>query len=227
MERRMSRLDIERIFPYVSALTIQDQTDFLYHLKRTRLPRGSVFFASDSLTASSIYVISGELRYYTISQEGKEITLFRLHGGDYSSFLEVKLLSDQTFSLVLQVERNSEIYSVNHSALRRICENCPEAKRFEADAFIERSAAIICSLQYMLSLGSHKRLAKFLIEEVERSGCTEITYTQDQIGRYVGSPREMVTRAVNDFARDGIVRISRGRINVLNMDALREIMQQY
>lgn len=225
MERRMSRHDIERIFPYVSALTIQDQTDFLYHLKRTRLPRGSVFFAGDSLTASSIYVISGELRYYTISQDGKEITLFRLHSGDYSSFLEAKLLSDQTFSLVLQVERNSEIYSVDHSALRRICQNCSEAKKFEEDAFIERSASIICSLEYMLSLGSHKRLAKFLIEEVERSGRAEITYTQDQIGRYVGSPREIITRTVNDFARRGIVRLSRGLICVLNMDGLRDIMQ--
>ena len=81
----------------------------------------------------------------------------------------------------------------------------------------------MASLQRMISVSSEQRLAMFLLEEIKRNGSRTLTLTQEQMGRYVGTHREMIPRMMNVFARHGIVRLSRGQVEVLKPEALKEL----
>lgn len=66
-----------------------------------------------------------------------------------------------------------------------------------------------------------KRLAIFLSDEISRTGCDLIPMTQEQIARYIGSAREVVSRMLKYFAGEGIVEVSRKGVKILDRLKLR------
>ena len=203
---------ITEVFPYWQDINSTDRLATARQVQYHALPRGKIFCINDAITVSSLYVISGEVRYYTINADGRDTMLYRLHRGQYTSFLEAKLYTNPNYSLTMQAEQS-----------KYLCEHYPSALKFEREVFYDRSAFVMASLQRMLSVSSEQRLAMFLLEEIKRNGSRTLTLTQEQMGRYVGTHREMISRMMNVFARHGIVRLSRGQVEVLKPEALKEL----
>ncbi len=225
MKNRIALPNIAEIFPFWQDVSTKDRHELSRYIKCRALDQGDVFFSDDELTVSTLYVSSGELCYYTINENGRDTTLYRLYKGQYSSFLEARLYDSQSYPLMMQAELPSEIYSIAPEVSRYLYKSYPSVQKFERDIFYERSSFVMDSLQRMLSISSRQRLAMFLVDETQRSGSRTIVMTQEQIGRYVGTHREMISRMMNVFARRGIVRMRRGRIEVLNINELKKIAQ--
>ena len=68
-----------------------------------------------------------------------------------------------------------------------------------------------------------KRLAIFLTDESARTGSDTIVLTHEQIARYMGSAREVVSRMLKYFANEGIVEVSRKGIHILDKKRLRKL----
>ncbi len=79
------------------------------------------------------------------------------------------------------------------------------------------------AMQQILFMSFDKRLASFLIDEIAKNGSSTINMTHEQIAKYMGSAREVVSRMLKYFAREGIVSLSRGGIKVLDKDKLRSL----
>lgn len=214
---------ITEVFPYWQDINSTDRLAMARQVQYHALPRGKIFCINDAITVSSLYVISGEVRYYTISADGRDTMLYRLHRGQYTSFLETKLYTNPNYSLTMQAEQPSEVYAISPIMSKYLCEHYPSALKFEREVFYDRSAFVMASLQRMLSVSSEQRLAMFLLEEIKRNGSRTLTLTQEQMGRYVGTHRKMISRMMNVFARHGIVRLSRGQVEVLKPEALKEL----
>ena len=225
MESQRALPKISEVFPYWQDLNSKDRLEMARYTKYHPLPQGKVFFTNDALTVSSLYVISGEVRYYTINADGRDTTLYRLHRGQYTSFLEAKLYTNPNYSLTMQAEQHSEVYVIAPLMSKYLCEHYPSALKFEHEVFYERSAFVMASLQRMLSVSSEQRLTTFLLEEIKRNGSRTLTLTQEQICRYVGTHREMISRMLNVFARQGIVRIGRCHVEVLKPEELKKLAQ--
>ena len=85
---------ITEVFPYWQDINSTDRLAMARQVQYHALPRGKIFCINDAITVSSLYVISGEVRYYTINADGRDTTLYRLHRGQYTSFLETKLYTN-------------------------------------------------------------------------------------------------------------------------------------
>ena len=68
-----------------------------------------------------------------------------------------------------------------------------------------------------------KRLAIFLNDETARIKSDTITLTHEQIARYIGSAREVVSRTMKYFSNEGIVEASRKGVKILDRKKLREL----
>ena len=61
---------------------------------------------------------------------------------------------------------------------------------------------------------------KVLLDEAARLGSDTINLTHEQIARYMGSAREVVSRTLKYFAAEGFVESSRKGVKILNKKAL-------
>ncbi len=70
------------------------------------------------------------------------------------------------------------------------------------------------------------RLAAFLLEESALSGSNVVTITHEQIANHLGSVREMISRMLDYFQKEGLVRLGRGNIRLLNLPKLTDLAQR-
>ena len=87
----------------------------------------------------------------------------------------------------------------------------------------ERFSDTMWTMQQILFMSADRRLAIFLTDELAKTGGNELRMTHDQIARYMGSAREVVSRLLKYFAQESLVSLSRGGLTVLDKPRLQKI----
>ena len=102
-----------------------------------------------------------------------------------------------------------------------------EANIYARCAAYERATArlseMLWSLQQILFLSADKRLARFLLDESGKLQSDELKLTQEQIARYMGSAREVVSRLLKYFSEAGMVRSGRGTVTITDREKLQRL----
>ncbi len=170
-----------------------------------------------------ILVRSGSLRLYMMSDEGKEITLYRLYRGDLCMLSASCVLDAITFDVFVDAEEDSQCCVVSGPAFAAVSQRNPDIRIFALETAVSRFSDVMWVLQQVLFMSMDKRLAIFLSDESARTGSDTITLTHGQIARYMGSAREVVSRMLKYFAGEGIVEVSRGGVMILDKKRLRNL----
>ena len=161
---------------------------------------------------------------YMLSEDGKEVTLSRLFAGDMCMLSASCVLDAITFDVFIDSEENSECVVVGGCAYEELSRRMPEAKIFALESAISRFSDIMWVMQQILFMSMDKRLSIFLLDEITKNGGDTIKLTHEQIAKYMGSAREVVSRMLKYFATEGMISVSRGEgIKILDKRRLREL----
>lgn len=168
-----------------------------------------------------IYVASGELRAYTVSDQGREITLFRV-APQRCCVVAVSCLPPQRrFSLQLTVSADAELLIVPAPSFCKLAQENLHVRCFLFECAATQSATIIDVMEEILFARFDQRLAAFFLEQYAQSGSTRICMTQEQIAQNVNSAREVVARMLKQFDAEGLIENRRGQVLLKNLDGLR------
>ena len=179
----------------------------------------------NNFDCNGLYIVkNGRLRLYMLSEDGKEITLYRLSAGEICMLSASCVLQSITFEVYVEAEVPSDCYKISANAFRNVSERVPAVKIFALEAAIQRFSDVMWIMQQIVFMSMDKRLAIFLLEDIEKSGEDMIMLTHEQIANHLGTAREVVTRMLRHFAEDGIVEVTRKGVRVLDKKKLRNIV---
>ena len=134
------------------------------------------------------------------------------------------MLSTVTFDVFVDSEENSDCIVVGGCAYEALSNRMPEAKIFALETAVSAFSDIMWVMQQILFMSMDKRLAIFLLDEVSKTGEDSVKLTHEQIAKYMGSAREVVSRMLKYFSSEGLVSVSRGEgIRILDKKRLRAI----
>lgn len=210
------------IFPFWNEIPEADRDYLCQNSYEITYPKGKNIHDGNECYGV-ILVCSGSLRLYMMSDEGKDITLYRLYQGDLCMLSASCVLEAITFDVFVDAEEDSECYVINGSAFAALSERNPDIKIFALETAVSRFSDVMWVMQQVLFMSMDKRLAVFLLDESTRIGSDTIVLTHGQIARYMGSAREVVSRMLKYFASEGIVDVSRKGIKILDKKRLREL----
>ena len=171
-----------------------------------------------------LIVKSGTIRTYITSDEGREITLYRLDAGDMCILSASCVLQTIDFDISVDAETDCDIIQISPAIFSRLSSENVYVELFSYKLATERFSDVMWAMQQILFMSFDKRLASFLIDELARTKTTELVVTHDQIAKYIGSAREVVSRMLKYFASEGIVELQRGGIKVIDKNKLRQII---
>jgi len=171
----------------------------------------------------AIYVKKGVLRTYLLSEDGREVTLYRIYPGDVCVLSRGCLRDRISFDIWVDAETDAEIFGIKAGALSSVVEKNIYAENFMLKVAASRLSDVIWTLEQILFMSFDKRLATFLIDEMARTGDNTIKLTHEQIAKYMSSAREVVSRMLKYFSEEGIVSLSRGGVTVIDKDRLRKL----
>ena len=124
----------------------------------------------------------------------------------------------------IDAEKDCEVLLLKSSVFQQICAENIHAENFSYKSMIDRFSDVMWAMQQILFMSFDKRLTIFLLDEVARTGSNTIVMTHEQIAKYVGSAREVVSRMLKYFENEGYVNLSRGKIEVIDKVQLKEII---
>ena len=209
-------------FPFWDKLSRTEKETFVNSSQYISFRKGTNIHNGNECTGI-ILIRTGSLRLYILSDEGKEITLYRLFPGEMCMLSASCVLNNITFDVFVDAEENSECIIVGGCAYAALSERCDAAKIFALETALARFSDVMWVMQQILFMSMDKRLAIFLLDEISKVGGDTVHLTHEQIAKYMGSAREVVTRMLKYFSSEGIVELSRGGIKVLDQKRLRSL----
>lgn len=212
----------EEMLPFWGVIPDEDKEYICQNSHAVTFPEGKNIHDGNECSGV-ILVRSGCLRLFMMSEEGRDITLYRLHKGDICMLSASCVLDAITFDVFVDAQEDSECYVIGGPAFAAVSERNPQIKIFALETAVGRFSDVMWVMQQILFMSMGRRLAIFLLDESARNGTDVIALTHGQIARYMGSAREVVSRMLKYFANEGIVKVSRGGIEILDKKRLRAL----
>ena len=167
-----------------------------------------------------LIIVSGKLRTYMISNEGKEITLFYLQPHNVCVLSAACILDSIDFEILVEAKTTCQIIQVSSAAFLQLSKQNIYVELFSYKLATERFSDVMWAMQQLLFMSFDQRLATYLIEASDRTNSLDIKITHEQIAQDLNSAREVVSRMLKHFAKEGYVHLSRGKIHLINKQAL-------
>jgi len=223
MIRKEQANKLQRLFPVLGALSEQNR-QILYKAGQVLdLPQGQMLLQQNQQCQFIPLVLSGQLRVYKLSPNGREMTLFRTGPGETCLMSIACRLKDEEFPALAQVEEAAELFMVPVPVYQDILDRLPEWKDFLILTLYEHLTETMETLEAVAFDRTDRRLATWLLES-SANGKGPIRTTHETIAVELGTAREVISRLLGEFKNRGSVALGRGRIEVLRPDLLRDML---
>lgn len=215
---------LKEYFPFWSKLSDDEKQFVIQNTAEISYKSGSNVHSGENDCIGILLVKSGMLRTYMLSEEGKEVTLYRLYPGDNCVLSASCVLKTITFDVFIDAEKDTDVLLIRSIAFSKIMESNPYVQNHFLKTATERFSDVMWAMQQILFMSFDKRLAVFLIDELSKTDGNVIRLTHEQIAKYMGSAREVVSRMLKYFASEGLVKVSRGGIEIIDKKALLKLI---
>ena len=163
-----------------------------------RYEKGTLIHDGGSECLGLLLVLSGEIRTYLLSDEGREVTLFRLYAGDLCVLSASCVISQITFDTQMTAQRDTEVLIIPANIVAMLKEQNLAVRCCLYELATARFSDVMWAMQQLLFKGLDRRLAGFLLSEAERTGSDTIRMTHEQIAQHISSAREAVARMLRE-----------------------------
>ena len=214
---------LKQTFPAWERLNKQQQQYLEASCTEQAFEKGAIIHRNDMPCRGMIILCSGMLRAYVLSDEGREITLFRIRAGECCVMSASCLLDAIEFDIMIEASERAEACLIPAHVLHPMMEENPYVGLFIYKQATERFSDVMWVLQQLLFMGADRRVAIFLWDEMVRQNETTLLFTHEEVARNISSAREVVTKTLKYFSEEGIVSLSRGKIEILNKEKLKSL----
>ena len=216
-------MSIAQFFPVFEKLTPSQQQMVLDYTAVKTVPAGTVVHNGAVECTGFLLVRSGQLRAYTISEEGREVTIYRLFDHDCCLFSAACIMSSLQFEVIIETEKDSEIFIIPPSVYQKLMNESLAVSKYTNDLMATRFSEIMWLMDQIMWKSFDKRLAGYLLEESSIEGTNLLKVTHERIANHMGTAREVVTRMLRYFQDEGLVKLARGTIEIIDEAGLADL----
>ena len=170
-----------------------------------------------------LLVKSGQLRAYILSDEGREITIYRLFDRDMCLFSASCMMRSIQFEVVIEAEKDTELWIIPAEIYQNMMKESAPISNYTNELMATRFSDVMWLMEQVMWKSLDKRVAAFLLEEMAIEGTDQLKITHETIANHLGSHREVITRMLRYFQNEGMVKLSRGMIEIIDAPKMKEL----
>ena len=217
-------MDLAEYLPFFPKLSPRQQQLLLDSLEPMEAKAGTVVHNGHLDCLGLLIIQSGQLRVYALSSEGREVTLYRLFDRDICLFSASCVMPDIQFEVVVEAEKDTKLWVIPSCLFKELMEESAAVANYANQLISSRFSEVMWLMEQIMWKSFDKRLAGFLLEECALEGSESLKLTHERIASHLGTAREVVTRMLRYFQSEGMVRLSRGEITIVDEAALRKLV---
>ncbi|MDD4124118.1 MAG: Crp/Fnr family transcriptional regulator [Eubacteriales bacterium] len=201
-------------FPFYGRLANEQKTVLLSNLQKRRFNKGDIIHSGAEDCIGLLLVTEGQLRVYALSDEGKELTLYRLFERDMCLFSASCIMASIQFEVMISAERDTQTLIVPALVYKQLMTDSAAVANYTNELMASRFTEVMWLIDQIQNKKLDSRLAAFLIEESYLTSDNVLSITHEAIANHLGSIREVITRMLKYFQEEGLVKLGRGYINL-------------
>ena len=209
-------MEFQTCFPIWDQLTPAQQGRLRDSMITRSVPKGTVIHNGSMNCTGLLLVQSGQLRAYILSDEGREITLYRLFDRDMCLFSASCMMRSIQFDITIEAEKDTSLWIVPAEVYKEIMEESAPVANYTNELMATRFSEVMWLIEQIMWKSLDKRVAAFLLEESAIEGTDALKLTHEVIANHLGSHREVITRMLRYFQSEGFVKLSRGTVQILD-----------
>ena len=218
-------MEFSSFFPVWNRLTVQQQAVLSGSVFSRKVNKGDVIHNGDADCTGLLLVRSGQLRAFILSEDGREITIYRLFERDLCLFSASCMMRSIQFDVVIEAEKDTELWVVPAETYKQLMDESAPLSNFTNEVMATRFSDVMWLVEQIMWKSFDKRLAGFLLEESVLENTTALKITHEKIANHMGTAREVVTRMLRYFQNEGMVRLTRGGVEIVDEDKLAQLCE--
>ena len=216
-------MDFEHYFPIWNKLNNDQRQRIRSVSELQKFKAGAVLHDGGPDCLGMLLVRTGQLRAYLLSDEGREITISRFFEMDMCLFSAACVMPNMQFDIFIEAEKDSEVWIIPACLYQNLMDESIAVSNYSHDLITNHFSELMWLMEQIMWKSFDKRLAKFLLEETAVEGTNSLHITHEKIANHMGTAREVVTRMLRYFQSEGMVKLTRGTVDILNEKQLRKL----
>ncbi len=210
-------------FPIWNKLTSDQQKRLSDLAQLQQVKSGTVLHDGSASCLGLILVRSGQLRAYMLSGEGREVTICRFFDMDICLFSAACVMPNMQFDIFIEAEKDSEVWVVPACLYQNLMDESLAVANYSRNLITNHFSELMWLMEQIMWKSFDKRLASFLLEESAVEGTDSLKITHEKIANHMGTAREVVTRMLRYFQSEGMVRLNRGTVDIVDTKKLQKL----
>lgn len=206
-------------------LTPAQQTRLSEAARPRAFSAGELIHNGDADCVGLLLVKSGRLRVFIISEDGREITLYRLLPGEICLFSASCMMPQIAFAVTVTAEAPSEVLVLPPDVYKAVMAESAPLANFTNELIAARFSDVMWLIEQILWKSFDRRLAAFLLAEAKLEHSATLHLTHEAIANHMGTAREVVTRMLRYFQGEGWVKLARGTLQLTDEPSLRALAE--
>ncbi|HWQ14299.1 MAG TPA: Crp/Fnr family transcriptional regulator [Roseiflexaceae bacterium] len=227
MSAAKGNIELVRSVPAFASLSDGELSALALSVGSQTFERGETIFHQGSAGSVLYIVVSGQVRIYTTSESGQELSVGIMRAGDF--FGELAVLDGNPRSASAQAMCRTVTLTLDRAAFLQAIGACPSVAAAILGMMTTRLRQSTIYAEQLAGLTAAQRVVRQLIALAARSGVPEtgttridLRLTQDDLASLSGTTRETVNRVLATLRDRGLIRVERARISILNIARLGE-----
>jgi CRP/FNR family transcriptional regulator, anaerobic regulatory protein len=209
---------IRRAMPLLRRADPRLAEEFRQAASFARIPAGRDVLVEGDRADAIALLLSGVVRVYTVGETGREITLYRFGSGESCILTANAILSRQSFPAIATVEQDAEAVMIPADTFRDWVRRHDLWRDFLFNLLSQRLTSLMAIVDEVAFRRMDARVAALLRTRAQAEQPIRITH--QQIAAELGSSREVISRILEGFAAEGLIRVTRGQIDILDAETL-------
>ena len=213
-------MEFAEYLPIWDKLTAEQQQRVAGVVEFRSVKKGTHIHDSSAECLGLVMVRSGQLRAYILSEDGREITISRLLEYDVSLLSASCVMPDMQFNVMIEAEKDSEFWSIPACMFKNLVDETLAVSNYSRSLLSSNFSDLMWLMEQIMWKSFDKRLAAFLLEEVQLEESNVLRMTHEKIANHMGTAREVVTRMLRYFQSEGMVKLTRGTVDIVDRKRL-------
>jgi len=216
-------MEFTEYLPFWNGLTAAQQQKVAEVIELRSVKKGTRIHDSSADCLGLVIMHSGQLRAYILSEDGREITLSRLLDYDVSLLSASCVMPDMQFNVMIEAEKDSQFWSIPACLFKNLADESLAVSNYSRSLISGNLTELMWLMEQIMWRRFDERLAAFLLEESRLENSALLNITHEKIANHMGTAREVVTRMLRYFQSEGLVRLTRGVIELTDPARLEQL----
>ncbi len=207
----------EETLPFFKNLSEEEKNELISKSSVTKYEKGEIVHSKNSTCTGLLLTLSGNFRVFISAPSGRQITLFKLYDRDVCMLSASCAFANLTYDVNLEAQTKAEAIIIDSSLLKKLASSNFQVMNYLLNLTQDKLSDVMYVLEQATFFSLDERITDYLLEQSRFLDSKVLYITHESIANELGSSREVISRILKRFEKDGKIDVSRGKIEIINL----------